>query len=81
MICHREDISQSELFSYIAQRINWTVLPEHKYQRGQSPYSLSNAVRIFIVAYFRILLKESMLSKNEADDFLKMNNLPEGAIY
>ena len=73
-ICHREDIAQPELFGYIAQRIDWTVLPEHKYQRGQSQYSLSNAVRIFIIAYFRILLQESMLS--EDDSFLEINTMP-----
>lgn len=73
-ICHREDISQPELFGYIAQRIDWTVLPEHKYQRGQNQYSLSNAVRIFIIAYFRVLLQESRLSEDES--FLEMDTMP-----
>ena len=79
-ICDHEGISQSELFSYIAQHIDWTVRPEHKYLRRQSHYSLSNTIRIFIIAYFRVLVQELIENQNEVDSNLEMDDISEEMI-
>lgn len=54
-ICIREDITYSKIFSDIGQKINWQVAPENRHHRKKKQ-SLSNAIRMFILAYYYHLL-------------------------